>query len=187
MGYRAGDTWYGYIATYVAGGGSGNASSTPTLTMNHNGVADGSFTPTVTNVATGLYLATGTIPAGYAGGDTVNPVALVTINSVAMQTPMPSFVIDRLPTILKDKAITFSFFLPLSGTNGQTPATGKTVTAKRVLDGGVYSSVSGTISETSNGYYAFAAAAADTNCTSGWWEFSASGCDTQRFPFVTEQ
>ena len=187
MGYRPGDSYTALFTTTVAGGAAGNADSLPTVVANHNGTDDSTFTAalTVANLDAGRYSVTGTVPAGYAGGDTVTIVAVAVIGGVTVKLPVSRDILDRLPVFTKNKAVTFGFYLPLSSDH-VSPGTLKTVTAKRVLDGGAYSAVSGSVTEISNGYYAFAAAAADTNCTSGVWEFAATGCDTQRFPFATE-
>jgi hypothetical protein len=67
----------------------------------------------------------------------------------------------------------FNFLMVLSSDN-VTPAVGLTVTGQRKLDNGSFASVSGTISEVSNGVYEFDALAADTNADAGMWRFSAA-------------
>ena len=66
-----------------------------------------------------------------------------------------------------------------------TPATGLTVTAQRLLDGGAYAAVAGTIAEISNGTYQFDALAADTNGDFGTWKFSAATADDVFVHFKT--
>ena len=84
MGYDPGSSYYKEFATAnPTTGAAQNADSLPTATANHNGTDDGSFTLTVTNVATGRYKITGTVPSGYAAGDVVNVSVAATVSSVA--------------------------------------------------------------------------------------------------------
>jgi hypothetical protein len=185
MGYRPGDTYHIGFTTAVAGGAAGVPDSAPTVTMNHNGSDDGSFAITVAAALdVGRYTASGTVPAGYTGGDTFDAFVVATIGGLVYKSRVDHQVVDRLPAIKKNTAFNYGFYMPLTSDH-QSPATGLTITARRVLDGGAYSAVGGTVTQISNGYYEFAAAAADTNCTTGIWEFSGASADTQRFPFAT--
>ena len=61
--------------------------------------------------------------------------------------------------------------------DGRTPATGKTVTGERSIDGAAFAAVSGTIAEISDGIYQFDALAADLNGTVITFRFSSATCD----------
>lgn len=76
--------------------------------------------------------------------------------------------------ILKNSAFSNFEFLMVLSSDGQTPATGLTVTGQRSVDGGAFVSVSGTIAEVSNGIYQFDALAADTNGDVITWRFSSA-------------
>lgn len=85
MSLKPGDTVVIYFNTVNPSTGViQNADSAPTATMEHNGADDGSVTLTVTNVTTGRYKVTGTIPSsGYASGDKIAVRVNATVNSLA--------------------------------------------------------------------------------------------------------
>jgi hypothetical protein len=88
-------------------------------------------------------------------------------------------------TVTKNAAYS-DFEFPMRLTSDHyTAATGKTVAGERSLDGGSFSSVSGTITEVSDGVYQFDALAADTNGDSVTWKFSATDCDDTIVHFKT--
>lgn len=68
-----------------------------------------------------------------------------------------------------------------------TPATGLTVTAQRLIDSGVYTAVSGTMTEISNGTYRFDYLAADANGDIITWRFSEATADDTKVTFKTVQ
>jgi len=73
-------------------------------------------------------------------------------------------------------------FLMVLSSDGQTPATGLTVTGERSIDGAAFAAVSGSIAEVSDGIYQFDAVAADMNGATVTFRFSsATALDT----FVT--
>ncbi len=190
MGYRPGDSYQAELAVYVAGGGSGQPDATPTISsVRHNGASDGTFAAAlsvaVISAPNGLYEITGTIPGTYNGGDTFCVTVVYAVNSINVFQLLPSQIIDRLPALKKNTAVNYTVFMPLSSDH-QTPALLATVLPFRVLDSGARVAATGVMTEISAGYYKFAAAAGDTNCTTGKWEFSAFGCDTQRIDFVTQ-
>jgi len=78
----------------------------------------------------------------------------------------------------------FEFPMYLTGTS--TPATGKTVTATRSLDGGAFAATTNSPTELSNGVYILNLSAADTNGNTVTYKFSASACDDTIFSGVTE-
>lgn len=63
-------------------GAAADADSTPTATATRNGADDGAFSLTVTNLATGRYKVTGTVPA-YTAGDLVEIAVAATVGGVA--------------------------------------------------------------------------------------------------------
>lgn len=76
----------------------------------------------------------------------------------------------------------------VSSTDHVTPATGKTVTVEKSLDGATtFSATTGTITEAANGVYHFDATAADMNGTNVVFKFTASGTDTRFVTLRTQQ
>jgi len=70
-------------------------------------------------------------------------------------------------------------FLMVLSSDGQTPATGLTVTGERSLNGGAFAAVTGTIAEVSDGIYQIDASAADMNAAIVTLRFSsATALDT---------
>jgi hypothetical protein len=91
-----------YVAEIVtsnpATGAAVNADSTPVATANRNGTDDATFTLSVTNIDTGRYKVTGTIPASYIPGDTVIVSVAATVSSVAAKAIVEKFIVD-IPVI----------------------------------------------------------------------------------------
>src|SRR5690348_5446462 len=82
--YSPGDAVYAEFCTQnPSTGAATNADSLPTGTVNQNGTDDGTVTVTVTNKATGRYIASFTIPSGYSAGDVLNLSISATVNSIA--------------------------------------------------------------------------------------------------------
>ena len=92
--------------------------------------------------------------------------------------------VARLVNPQKNQAFSNIEFEMVDSTN-HNPATGLTVTGQRSIDGGSYTTVSGTIAQVGSGTYQFDAAAADTNGAIGTWKFSASGADDTFVHFKT--
>jgi hypothetical protein len=93
--YKPSDAYYKEFTTAnPTTGAAANADSLPTATANHNGTDDGSFTLTVTNLDTGRYKITGTVPSGYVKGDVVNVSVAATCSSVAGKAVVDTFSID---------------------------------------------------------------------------------------------
>ncbi len=92
--YKPADSYYKeFVTTSPSTGAAANADSLPTATANHNGTDDGTFTLTVTNIDTGRYKITGTVPA-YSSGDVVNVSIAATCSSVAGKAIVDTFTID---------------------------------------------------------------------------------------------
>lgn len=82
--YKPGDVvWTEFITSVFSTGAAANADSLPTGTVQRNGTDDGAVTVTVTNVDTGRYKATFTIPATYVPGDVLALSVAATVSSVA--------------------------------------------------------------------------------------------------------
>lgn len=70
------------------------ADSLPTATANRNGTDDAAFVLTVTNLDTGRYKVTGTVPVTYVAGDSVALTAAATVAGVAGKGVVDAFVVD---------------------------------------------------------------------------------------------
>jgi hypothetical protein len=88
-------------------------------------------------------------------------------------------------TFAKNQTVTGFSFPMRSATTGSL-LTGLTVTAQRVLDGGAVTTMANAVTEVSLGIYAINLAAADVNCNSGLFLFTATGSAPTVFTFVTQ-
>lgn len=93
-----GGSYYGEFVTSSTSA-TVNADSLPTATANHNGTDDGSFTLTVTNIDTGRYKITGTIPSSYAQGDYVWISVTATISTQIFKSIIDKFEIN-VPSVI---------------------------------------------------------------------------------------
>lgn len=82
-----------FITQSPTTGTAQNADSLPTATATHNGIDDGSFALTVTNIDTGRYKITGTIPGGYSAGDYVQVSVAATVNAISGKAIVDNFMI----------------------------------------------------------------------------------------------
>jgi hypothetical protein len=114
-------------------------------------------------------------------GDT-NETKLDTI-STAVVTTIPGLIDDI--GVKKNTAFSNFEFLMVLTSDHVTPATGLTITGQRSIDGGAFTSVSGSIAEVSNGIYQFDALAADTNGDVITWRFSSATADDAFITFKT--
>lgn len=103
-----------------------------------------------------------------AGASVSADIAAVKVDTAAILIDTASIGVTKNATFSN-----FEFLMVLSS-DGQTPATGLTVTGQVSIDGGAFGSVSGAIAEVGNGIYQFDAAAADTNGDVITWRFSAA-------------
>jgi hypothetical protein len=93
--YKPGDAYYKeFVTSSPATGAAVNADSLPVATANHNGADDSGFALTVTNVDTGRYKITGTVPGGYAKGDVFNVSVAATVGGVAGKAVVDTQQID---------------------------------------------------------------------------------------------
>lgn len=95
MVYKTGESYYKEFTTAdPVTGEAKNADSTPVATANKNGTDDSGFSLTVTNLDTGRYKITGTIPSGYAKKDVVNITISVLMNSLTYKALLETIKID---------------------------------------------------------------------------------------------
>ena len=104
MIYKPNTPYYAeFITSSPNTGGVKNADSLPTAVATKNGTDDGSFSLTVANIDTGRYKVTGTIPAGYSAGDSVQISVSATVDGVADKLVVHNFLVDTKRTSdLKD-------------------------------------------------------------------------------------
>lgn len=95
MGFKPGDEYTELFTTErVDTGVITDADSTPTATAYKNGSSDGSFNLTVTELTTGVYKVTGTVPTGYISGDVFQVLIEATVNSVDGGSFLYPWVVD---------------------------------------------------------------------------------------------
>jgi hypothetical protein len=87
-------------------------------------------------------------------------------------------------TIKKNVAFN-NFTFKIFDTSGN-PATGKTVTATRSIDGGAFAACTNSVVEISNGYYKINLSTADLNGDAIALKFTASGCKDRGFLLTPE-
>jgi hypothetical protein len=94
MPITAGSTYNAeFVTSNPTTGAAQNADSLPVATANHNGTDDATFTLTVTNLDTGRYKVSGTVPSGYAAGDSVWITVAATVATIAGKAVIDSFPI----------------------------------------------------------------------------------------------
>jgi len=94
MTWLADDTYQTYFVTHTPDGEATNADSTPVATVARNGTDDGTITPTVTNVAAGVYKVSFTIPAGWSDGDLVCVRVAATVDGTDAVGILETFTLD---------------------------------------------------------------------------------------------
>ncbi len=95
MTYKPLDAYTAQFTTQrVDTGNATNADSLPTATATKNGTDDAGFSLTVTNMTTGRYKITGTVPSSYVAGDRVQIIASATVNAIAGTAVVEMFVMD---------------------------------------------------------------------------------------------
>lgn len=89
-------------------------------------------------------------------------------------------------TIVKNQAFSaFEFEMVLSSDH-VSPATGKTVTVQRSIDGGAYGNSTNAAAEVGSGTYKVDLSAADLNGNMITLKMTAAGCDTTKIGIVTQ-
>lgn len=92
-----------------------------------------------------------------------------------------------ITTNLKKNQAFANFPFVMTDSTTHNPATGKTVTVTRCIDGGTYAAVSTpTVTEVANGQYRIDLAAADLNGNVVTLYCTASGCDPLFIPIILE-
>jgi len=105
MIYKPSTPYYAeFTTTHPTTGAAQNADTLPVATATKNGVDDGTFALTVTNMDAGRYKLTGTVPAGYVAGDRVQITVAATVNSVAGKAVVGNIFIDT--SYISDNATT---------------------------------------------------------------------------------
>ena len=143
--------------------------------------ADDGYNPTANAVTA---IDTGGITSGSYAAGAIDAAAIATdaIDAAALAAG----AVNKLAAAIgvqKNQAFSDLEFLMILSSDGQSPATGLTVTGERSIDGGAYAGVSGSIAEVSDGTYQFDALAADMNGDTITFKFSsATALDT--FVFV---
>lgn len=91
--FQNGDTYGKIFTTKNVTGALANADSGggPTGTLYRNEAADGTVTVTITNLGTGIYSATCTIPSGYSVGDRIEIFVALTISGIATGESIDAF------------------------------------------------------------------------------------------------
>lgn len=120
MSYKPGDAYYGlFVTSSFTTGAATNADTTPVATATKNGADDSSFALTVTNLDTGRYKVTGTIPSGYVSGNAVAISVAATVGGVAAKGILDQFLIDKYR--LSDFVPPVSITVGTAGAGGMTP------------------------------------------------------------------
>jgi len=141
MSYKPSDSYYGEFTTQNFNTGvATDADSLPVATATQNGTDDAAFVLTVTNMDTGRYKVTGTVPASYSDGDSVQISVAATVSTVSGKAIIDSFVIQskRASDIVTD------IF-------AHTPTIGGVVTFEDVIKA-VYGMARGKITRDSNAF-----------------------------------
>jgi hypothetical protein len=95
MSVKPGDPLTELFTTYdPSTGASANADSLPTATLTHNGSDDGAAPLSVSELDTGRYKISGTIPAGYASGDKVQVWVAAVVGGVSAKAVVADYVLD---------------------------------------------------------------------------------------------
>jgi hypothetical protein len=112
---------------------------------------------------------------------------LSTIDSVvdAIKVTTDALPNDIAEATIKKNVAFDNFMFKMFDVDGD-PATGKTVTATRAIDGGAFAACTNSVAEMSDGYYSIDLSAADLNGDSIALKFTASGCKDRGFLLTPE-
>lgn len=175
---------------FDSGGDLVNADATPTYDV----FEDANDTPILAaqnwalrTAMTGRYRATFdvTVANGFQPGHVYQATALATVSGVTQAIAKAHFLVTYPQHIFPKNVADSNFHFKMKLENGQA-ATGKTVTFRRLIDGGSLTEVSRTITEVSRGKYRAALLAEDFNGDDLWFEFSATGCLDTEFKIRTQ-
>jgi hypothetical protein len=134
-------------------------------TIDINGVAVGSVAGAVGSVTGAVGSVTGNV-----GGNVTGTVG--------------GFASGQGPRIRKNAALAAFEFVMTDSTN-HAPATGKTVTATRSIDGAAFAACANSVTEVASGVYALDLAATDLNGNVITLRFTATACDDRLVTIVT--
>jgi len=95
MSYKPGDTFWKIFPTTDEVGMAVVPDAAPTGKLYKNGTHDAAVTVTVTNIETGLYSATCTIPGSYSPGDVIEVVAFIATSLGTAKQPVDVAVLDK--------------------------------------------------------------------------------------------
>lgn len=95
MSYRANTQFNKSITISGSTGAAVNADGAVTATLIRNGSIDSSVTLAVTNIQTGVYNISGTIPQGYTAGDNLSVLIGATVGGIDTKGVESIGVIDR--------------------------------------------------------------------------------------------
>lgn len=112
---------------------------------------------------------------------TTYKVLVTDINRVLQQLASLSDI-----RVSKNKALNAFVFKLVLSSDHVTPATGKTVTATRSLDGAAFAACANSVAEIGSGWYKIDLAATDTNANTVALKFTATGCDQRDIALVTQ-
>jgi len=126
MSHAPGGSYTGTFTTQRADTSeASDADSLPVATVYRNGTAGGtsptgwSSTLIVTNITTGVYKVTGTIPSGYTVGDLVQIVVNAEVNSISGNLTVGDFMVDNtaddVDAILEDTSTTLPAQIEAAG------------------------------------------------------------------------
>jgi len=94
---------------------------------------------------------------------------------------------DILPSaISKNTALNNFEFVMVLASDHISPATGKTITAERSIDGAAFGACANAVSEVASGVYKINLAASDLNGDVITFKFSEASCDTRFITIKTE-
>lgn len=156
------------------------AGTITTVTNLTNAPTAGDFTATMkTSIGTAVAASAVASVTGNVGGNVTGSVGSVT-SAVTVGT-----INSSASNIKKNTALAKFEFLMKDSTN-HNPATGKTVTATRSLDGGAFGACANAVTELSNGIYYIDLAAGDLNGNVVTFRFTATACDDTFVTIVTQ-
>jgi len=109
MGYIPGGPISIVFPISGSGGGLVEADSTPVAQLFHNGTIDGAVTFTVANPSTGIYVASSTIPSGYAAGDRIAVLVTATVIGVSLGQTYVNGALDSPTSAIFSEVVLGSF------------------------------------------------------------------------------
>lgn len=153
--------------------------ATPAVSIAKAGGAFGSAAGAITEISNGIY------KVAFTAADT-NTLGDLSVHCTAASGDPTDFIDQVVAGIFKNIAFSNYMFLMTDSTN-HNPATGKTVTVTRSIDGSAFGAGSlSAVTEIANGIYAVNFAAADLNGNNIVLRATASGCDDTLCELVTQ-